>query len=128
MRGLQQTEPLHPDFNKDGPWSGSAVERTIRVWDKQAEVRLPWTQRADGSSWDGSAEAPTPKKNDKDKSRDKDYYGNSRGNNDGDRRGSDGGATGRTSVAPIVEMDSTATAQFHVKWVTNPLDMKLRWI
>jgi hypothetical protein len=45
---------FHPDFNKDGPWSGSAVERMIRVWDKQTEVRLPWTQRADGSSWNGT--------------------------------------------------------------------------
>ena len=85
---------FHPDFNKEGPWSGSSVERTIRVWDKQPEVRLPLTQRADGSSWSGSAEAPNPKKKNKDKSKDKNYYGNSRGNNDGDRRGNDGGDKG----------------------------------
>ena len=73
------------DFNKDGPWAGSSVERTIRVWDTQPDVRLPWTQRADGTPWNGSAEAPNPK------SRDKDYYGSDRGNSDGDRRGNDGG-------------------------------------
>ena len=60
-------------------------------------MQLPWTERADGSSWNGSAEAPNPKKKDKDKSRDKDYYGSGRGNNDGDRRGNDGGGKGGSS-------------------------------
>ena len=39
----------HPDFNKEGPWSGSAAERRVRVWDSSAEVLLPWKQRADGT-------------------------------------------------------------------------------
>ena len=88
---------FHPDFNKEGPWAGSSVERTIRVWDTQPDVRLPWTQRADGTPWNGSAEAQIHKKKDKDKSKDKDYYGNSRGKNDGDRRGNDGGGKGGSS-------------------------------
>ncbi len=108
---------FHPDFNKDGPWSGSAVETAIRVWDKQAEVRLPWTQRADGSAWEGTAEPATPKKKDKDKSKDKNYCGNSRGNNDGDRRGNDDGG-GRGGSGRY------ALSHRHC----HPLDMQLRWI
>ena len=83
----------HPDFNKEGPWIGSAVERTIRGWDhSQPDVVLPWKQRSDGTPWTDPAEAPTPLK--KDKPRDRDYYGGHRGNRDNDRRGNDGGSRG----------------------------------
>ena len=123
---MQQTEPL-TGIMQDGPWSGSAVERTIRVWDKQTEVRLPWTQRADGSSWNGSAEAPTPKKKDKDKSRDKDYYGNSRGNNDGDRRGNDGGGKGGSGRVHFDDRSNRGTYALSHRYC-HPLDMQLLWI
>jgi hypothetical protein len=57
-------------------------------------ARLPWSQRADGTLWEGLPGRQTDKKKDKEKSSGKDYYGNSRGNNDGDRRGNDGGGKG----------------------------------
>ena len=80
----------HPDFNREGPWAGSAAGRVIRVWDhSQPEVLLlfPWKQRADGTPWIEKAEtddAPTPPKK-KDKSCDRDYYCGNRGNRDNDR-------------------------------------------
>ena len=106
----------HPDFNKEGQWSGSAAERKVRVWDSSSEVLLPWKQKADGTPWDGPPEqttrtsssapdrtvdAPTPPKK-KDKAKDKDYYGSSCGNNDSDRRGNDGGRRGGSSRTDIV--------------------------
>ena len=82
----------HPDFNREGPWVGNAVERTIRVWDhSQPEVVLPWKQRSDGTPWTDPAEAPTLPK--KDRPRDRDYGGH-RGSRDNDRRGNDGGSRG----------------------------------
>ena len=83
---------VHPDFNKEGPWAGSAVERSIRAWDTNPVARLSWSQRADGTPWEGLPETQSQKKKHKEKSSGKDYYGgSSRGNNDGDRRGNDGG-------------------------------------
>ena len=79
----------HPDFNKEGPWVGSAVERTIRVWDhSQPDVILPWRQRADGTTWNNPAEAK------KDKPRDRDHYGGHRGGRDNDRNDNEGGNRG----------------------------------
>ena len=75
----------HPDFNKEGPWVGSAVERTIRVWDhSQPDVILPWRQRSDGTTWNNPLEAK------KDKPRDRDHYGGHRGVRDNDRKDNDG--------------------------------------
>ena len=79
----------HPDFNREGPWVGSAVERTIRVWDhSQPDVILPWRQRADGTTWNNPAEAK------KDKPRDRDHYGGHRGGRDNDRNDNEGGNRG----------------------------------
>ena len=85
---------VHPDFNKEGPWAGSAAEKSIRAWNTSSVVQLPWSQRADGSTWEGLPMKQSDKKKGKEKSKDKDYYGNSRGNNDGERRGNDGGGKG----------------------------------
>ena len=80
----------HPDFNRDGPWKGSAADKAIRVWDRtQPDVALPWKQRADGTPWTDKVEEPTQPK--KDNPRDRDYYGGNRGNRDNDRRNNDRG-------------------------------------
>ena len=84
------THGCHADFDS----IRTSTERAIRVWDTQPEIQLPWKQRVDGNPWNGSAETPNPKKRDKDKPRDKEYYGSSSGNNDGDSRGNDGGGKG----------------------------------
>jgi len=116
---------FHPDFNREGPWDGSLVERAIRVWNQQPDVQLPWKQRADGTPWNESALAPNPpKKKDKDKPRDKDYYGS----NDSDRRGNDGGGKrggGRVHFnnrRPCPQRYALSHRHRHL------LDMKLRWV